>query len=47
MTGRIVILNGAPRSGKTTLARAVQAHVRRAAGSISASTPSMPPCPLR
>ena len=27
MTGRIVILNGAPRSGKTTLARAVQAHV--------------------
>jgi chloramphenicol 3-O phosphotransferase len=27
MTGRIVILNGAPRSGKTMLARAVQAHV--------------------
>lgn len=27
MPGRIVILNGAPRSGKSTLARAVQAHV--------------------
>lgn len=27
MPGRILILNGAPRSGKSTLARAVQAHV--------------------
>ncbi len=27
MPGRIVILNGAPRSGKSTLARAIQAHV--------------------
>lgn len=27
MTGRIVILNGVPRSGKTSLARAVQEHV--------------------
>lgn len=27
MAGRIVILNGAPRSGKSTLARAIQAHV--------------------
>ncbi len=27
MPGRIVILNGAPRSGKSTLARAVQDHV--------------------
>lgn len=27
MTGRIVILNGAPRSGKSSLAKAIQAHV--------------------
>lgn len=27
MAGRIVILNGAPRSGKSTLARAIQANV--------------------
>ncbi len=27
MPGRIVILNGAPRSGKTTLARAIQSHI--------------------
>lgn len=27
MAGRILILNGAPRSGKSTLARAVQAHL--------------------
>ncbi len=27
MTGRIVILNGVPRSGKSTLARAIQANV--------------------
>lgn len=27
MPGRIVILNGAPRSGKSTLARAIQRHV--------------------
>ncbi len=27
MPGRIVILNGAPRSGKTTLVRAIQSHI--------------------
>lgn len=45
MTGRIVILNGAPRSGKTSLARAVQTHVpgRWINFGVDAFNASLPP----
>lgn len=45
MTGRIVILNGAPRSGKTTLARAIQTQVpgRWIHFGVDAFNASLPP----
>ncbi len=46
MLGRIVILTGAPRSGKSSLARAVQ-QACRGGGLPGASMRSMPACPRR
>jgi chloramphenicol 3-O-phosphotransferase len=44
MTGRIIILNGAPRSGKSSLAKAIQASIagtwlNLGVDSLAASTP--------